>query len=102
MLGFCAERGSGRPCFGRKGQGVDMPFLSLFLELMLMFGGSGGVAVINTQSVDDGGVHRIHGHLPGPQDGHDDGSTPHAHHGQHGHTAGGPIGAHTIDGHIYG
>lgn len=78
-----------------------MVFLSLFLDLMFMFGG-GSLAVIDTQSSAVTGVHRIHGHLPGPQDGHDDGSTPHDHHGQHGHTAGGPIGAHTVGGHHFG
>ena len=63
-----------------------MIFLSLFLDLLWMFSGTGAYATADgaVGQVDPPGEHRTHGHLPGPPDGHDGDS--HLHHGQHGHT----------------
>ena len=57
-----------------------MVFLSLFLDLLLMLGGSTNFATAEGDAVEQ---HRTHGHLPGPPDGHNGDS--HLHHGQHGH-----------------
>ena len=60
-----------------------MIFLSLLMDLMLMFGG----AVTNGATLDNGvnqSAHTVHGHLPGGGNGHN--GTSHLHHGQHGHT----------------
>ena len=66
-----------------------MIFLSLLVDLMLMFGGAGAFATPDSEvGVVVTGEHRTHGHLPPPppNDGH--GGTTHEHHGQHGHTVG--------------
>jgi hypothetical protein len=66
-----------------------MLFLSLFMDLLMMFAGPGAFSAADTGVVDQGvpeGVHRVHGHLPGPPDGHNGDS--HVHHGQHGHNVG--------------
>ena len=62
-----------------------MIFLSLFLELLLLLGGGRA----DFAALDNGvgqAAHTIHGHLPGPSDGH--AGTSHLHHGQHGHLGG--------------
>lgn len=59
-----------------------MIFLSLFLDLLLAFGGTAAFATAEGDPVLQG-AHRTHGHLPGPGDDH--GNT-HEHHGRHGHT----------------
>ncbi len=63
-----------------------MIFLSLLMDLMLMFGGAGAFATTDVdQAVVNTDPHRTHGHLPGPplDNGHVGDS--HLHHGQHGH-----------------
>ena len=63
-----------------------MIFLSLLLDMFLFLFGGVDVTLLNTAALDGSVSHEIHGHEPGPPDGHN-GST-HEHHGQHGHTAG--------------
>ena len=60
-----------------------MIFMSLMLDLLLMFGGPAVFATADDPVLVPA-EHRTHGHLPGPPDGHN-GDT-HLHHGQHGHT----------------
>ncbi|GEM_PF-4731875 len=66
-----------------------MIFLSLLMNLMLMFSTGVGLNMVTPNAVLDpqiSGEHRTHGHLPGPPDGHNGDS--HLHHGQHGHSVG--------------
>lgn len=65
----------------------SMVFLSLFLDLMLMFGGwSGGTLAAGAENEvsQNGGPHTVHGHLPGPGE-----HGTHHHHQTHGHVGGG-------------
>jgi len=70
-----------------------MLFLSLFMDLMLLFGGPASIDL----AASAGGTveqHATHGHLPGATDGHN--GTTHLHHGQHGHGVGPSGGEHHL------
>ncbi|MBI3665253.1 MAG: hypothetical protein HY236_03360 [Acidobacteria bacterium] len=67
-----------------------MFFVSLFMSLAWMFGGSMDIAA--SGGVFDrvyGPYHAVHGHRPGPPNGHSE-NTTHQHHGTHGHSV--PLG----------
>ena len=73
-----------------------MIFLSLLVDLMLMFGGAGAFNAAETEVVA-ADAHRTHGHLPGPPLGGSHYGNTHEHHGQHGHFATASGGNHPHD-----